>query len=82
MTFRFEEENYQNLYVLEDFYCTNPFCDCNHVTLSFSDKENTDNRIAFMLYFNRIQSSLPDQQKLNPDQAQIVKKFIKEIPDE
>lgn len=82
MTFRFEEENYQNLYVLEDYYCTNPFCDCNHVAISFSDKENSDNRISFMLYFNRIQSSLPDQQKLTPDQSQIVKNFIKELPDE
>lgn len=82
MTFRFEEENFGNLYILEDYYCTNPFCDCNHVVLSFSDKENPDNRIIFMLNFNKTHSSLPDQRKLTALQSQIVKKFIKELPDE
>lgn len=82
MTFRFEEENFQNLYVLEDYYCTDPFCDCNHVTISFSDKEKVDNRITFLLNFNRTHTSLPDQTKLTPGQSQIVKKFLKEIPDE
>jgi len=82
MTFRFEEEDFSNLYVLEDYYCTNPFCDCNNVVLSFSDRENLDNRITFLLNFNKTQSSLPDQRKLSPLQAQVVKNFIKELPDE
>ena len=82
MTFRFEEENFNNLYVLEDYYCTNPFCDCNNVVLSFSDKENQENRITFLLNFNKTQSTLPDQKKFTPTQEQIVKNFIKELPDE
>ena len=82
MTYRFEEEAFSNLYVLEDYYCTNPFCDCNNVVISFSDKENPDNRIAFLLNFNKTQSSLPDQKKLTTEQAQIVKNFIKDLPDE
>ncbi len=61
MTFRFEEENFDNLYVLEDYYCTNPFCDCNNVVIAFADREKEGNRIAFLLNFNKTQSSLPDQ---------------------
>ncbi len=82
MTYRFEEEDYANTYVLEDYYCTNPFCDCNHVTVSFCDKESEDNRITFLLNFNKTQSSLPNQQKLTKVQSEIVKGFVKKVPDE
>lgn len=82
MTYRFEEEDYQNTYVLEDYYCTNPFCDCDHVTVSFCDKETYGNRFTFLLNFNKTHASLPNQPKLTKVQSDIVKGFVKELPDE
>ncbi|MFQ5481380.1 MAG: YecA family protein [Nitrospinaceae bacterium] len=82
MTFRFEEERFKNLYVLEDYYCTNPFCDCNHVTLSLADRENDGNRFSFLLNFNKGRGSLPNQQKLTPTQESIVKEFMEGLGDE
>ena len=82
LTYRFEVEDFRNLYVLEDYYCTNPFCDCNHVTLSLNDKDNPDNRFSFLMNFNKTQQTLPNQQALNPEQAVIVKEYLKELPDE
>ena len=82
MTYRFEEEDYQNTYVLEDYYCTNPFCDCNHVTVSFSDKDTGDNRIIFLLNFDRTTSSLPNTPKWTKVQSDIIKGFVKKLPDE
>ncbi len=82
MTYRFEEENFENTYVLEDYYCTNPFCDCNHVTVSFSDKDNPDNRFLFLLNFNKTQSPLPNAPKMNKVQTQIVKGFVQNLSDE
>jgi len=70
------------LYVLEDYYCTNPFCDCNHVTLALNDKDNEDNRFSFLMNFNKTQGTLPNQQALNAERAAIVKEFIKELPGE
>jgi hypothetical protein len=82
MTFRFEEEGYKNLYVLEDYYCTNPFCDCNHVTVAFLDRENKDNQISFLLNFNKTLGILPDHEKLSPAHEIIVNNFIKNMQDE
>lgn len=82
MTYRFEEENYKHTYVLEDYYCTNPFCDCNHVTVSFCDQENDDNRITFLLNFNKTVAPLPSQPKWTKVQSDIVKCFSKELPGE
>lgn len=82
MNYRFEEEDYKNTYVLDDYYCTNPFCDCNHVTVSFRDQENKDNRISFLLHFNRTHSPLPEQPEMTQTQTDIIKKFSKDLPDE
>lgn len=82
MTYRFEEEDYRSTYVLEDYYCTNPFCDCNHVTVSFSDQEEVDNRIIFLLNFNKTFNSLPDAPKWTKVQSEIIKGFAKNLPDE
>lgn len=82
MNFRFEEEEYRNTYILEDYYCTNPFCDCNHVTLSFRDQENKENRISFLLHFNRTHNPLPEQPEMTKTQTEIIKRFIKELPNE
>ena len=82
MTFRFEEEDFKNTYILEDYYCTNPFCDCNHVTVSLCDTVNLDNRLTFLLNFNKTQSPLPNQSKPTKKQSNIVKEFIKNLPDE
>ncbi|MBI4384675.1 MAG: SEC-C domain-containing protein [Nitrospinae bacterium] len=81
MTFRFEEENYQNVYVLEDYYCTNPFCDCNHATVSLYDEEH-DRRISFLLNFNKTHGPLPNHPKLEPLENEIVKGFVKDLRDE
>lgn len=81
MKFRFEEENFQNVYVLEDYYCTNPFCDCNHVTISFHNPEN-DERISFLLNFNKTHSLLPNQPKPTKTQLDIIKGFIKNLQEE
>jgi len=82
MTYRFEEEDFKNTYVLEDYYCTNPFCDCNHVTLCFTDQENAENRITFLMNFNKTSSTLPNQPKMTKVQSEIVKGFVKDFPDE
>ena len=82
MTYRFEEEDFQNLYVLEDFYCTNPFCDCNHVTISLCDKEDDDNRFSFLLNFNKTSGILPNHPALTDRQSAIVKEFMEEVTDE
>jgi len=82
MTYRFEEEDFLHTYVLEDYYCTNPFCDCNHVTLSFTDQDNPENRITFLMNFNKTSSTLPNQPKWTKVQSEIVKGFVKDFPDE
>jgi len=82
MSFRFEEEDYRSTYILDDYYCTNPFCECNHVTVSFRDQDNGDNKISFLLHFNRTHSPLPDQPKMTGTQTSIIKRFTKTLPDE
>lgn len=82
MTYRFEEEDFRNLYVLEDYYCTNPFCDCNHVTISLSDKEDNDNRFSFLLNFDKTQGTLPNHPELTDRQKAIVEEFMAEVNDE
>lgn len=82
MTYRFEEEDYENTYILEDYYCTNPFCDCNHVTLSFKNSDDERQRISFLLNFSKVQSSLPNQPTWTKVQETIVKNFVKAVPDE
>jgi hypothetical protein len=82
MTYRFEEEDFKNTYVLEDYYCTNPFCDCKHVTVSLADREQDDNRIIFLLNFNKTSNSLPNAPKWTKVQSDIVKGFVKKLPDE
>ena len=82
MTYRFEEEDFKSLYVLEDYYCTNPFCDCNHVTISLCDREDDDNRFSFLLNFNKTQGILPNQPALTDKHNAIIKEFMKEVTDE
>ena len=82
MTYRFEEEDFAYTYYLEDYYCTNPFCDCQHVTVSFRDQEDESNRISFLLNFTGKASPLPNQPKLTKNQAEIVRNFAKDIPKE
>ncbi len=82
MTYRFEEEDFRSLYVLEDYYCTNPFCDCNHVTISLCDREEDDNRFSFLLNFNKTQGILPNQPELTDKQKGILKEFLSEVTDE
>ncbi len=82
MTYRFEEEDFKSLYVLEDYYCTNPFCDCNHVTISLCDKEDDDNRFSFLLNFNKTQGILPNQPELTDSQKSILNEFMGEVTDE
>ncbi len=80
--YRFEEEDYEHTYILDDFYCTNPFCDCQHVTISFSQQEDPDNQITFLLNFNRTQGQLPNQKKHSKVQTEIIKGFVKNLSDE
>jgi len=82
MNYRFEEEDFTNLYVLEDYYCTNPFCDCNHVTISMCDREDDDNRFSFLLNFDKTQGTLPNQPELTDKQSAIIKEFLGEVTDE
>ena len=82
LTYRFEEENYKNLYVLEDYYDTNPFNDCQSLVLSFLNKDKTDERISFLFNFNRTRGLVPNQTKLTDLQASIADNFIKEMSDE
>lgn len=70
------------MYLVEDYYCTNPFCDCNHVTISLNDKENQDNRFAFILNFNKSTALLPNHPRLSETQDKIVKEFQGEMTDE
>ncbi len=81
MTFRFEEEDFKNVYVLEDYYCTNPFCDCDHVTISFFDAEN-EGRISFLFNFNKTFTLLPNQPKPTKNQSDIIKRFVKDMQEE
>jgi hypothetical protein len=78
MTFRFEEEDFAHNYALEDFYCTNPFCDCQHTTISLYDAEKNF-RISFLLNFNKTHSLLPGQEKLGKTHTDIVKGFVKNM---
>jgi len=82
LTYRFEQDGFKNLYVLEDYYCTNPFCDCNHVTLFLADREHEDNRFSFLLNFNKTRSPLPNQKKLSESQEGIIKEFMGDLSDE
>jgi len=82
MTYRFEEENYQSTYVLEDFYHTHPFYDYNYVVVRFRDQDNRDNSFAFQLNFNKTFNPLPDHPRLTDVQTQIAKGFAKNAPDE
>jgi len=80
--YRFEEEDYEHTYILEDYYCTNPFCDCQHVTLSFCQQDNPDNQISFLLNFDKTQGQLPNQKKYTKIQSEIIKGFLKNLPNE
>ncbi len=80
--YRFEEEDYEHTYILEDFYCTNPFCDCQHVTLAFSQQDDPDNQITFLLNFDKTQGQLPNQKKYTKLQSEIIKNFVKNHPKE
>ena len=82
MTYRFEEENYKNTYVLEDFYHTNPFYDYNYVVVRLSDQDNRDNAFAFQVNFNKTFNPLPDHPRLTDVQAQIARGFAKDASDE
>ena len=73
--YRFEEEDYEHTYILEDFYCTNPFCDCQHVTLSFSQQDNPNNQISFLLNFDKTQGQLPNQKKYTKVQSNYMEFF-------
>ena len=82
MTYRFEEENYKNTYVLEDFYHTHPFYDYNYVVVRLRDQDNRDNAFAFQVNFNKTFNPLPDHPRLTDVQTQIAKGFAKGAPDE
>ena len=61
---------------------TNPFCDCNHVTISLCDKEDHNNRFSFLLNFNKVHGNLPNHPELTERQKAILKEFMKEVTDE
>ncbi|NIP99575.1 MAG: hypothetical protein GWM98_03400 [Nitrospinaceae bacterium] len=82
MIYRFEQEDFKNVYVLEDYYCTNPFCDCNHVTLSLCDREDDQNRFSFLLNFNKTHANLPNHPVLTEGQNAILEEFMQEVTDE
>ena len=82
MTYRFEEEDFKSLYILEDYYCTNPFCDCNHVTISLCDREDDNNRFSFLLNFDKTQGTLPNHPELTGSQKSILNEFMGEVTDE
>ena len=67
---------------MEDFYCTNPFCDCQHVTVSFFQQDNPENRFTFILNFDQTQGQLPNQKKYTKVQSEIIKGFVKNLPKE
>ncbi|CAI2719084.1 YecA family protein [Nitrospina watsonii] len=75
-------EDFRNLYVLEDYYCTNPFCDCDHVTISLNDKENEENRFSFIVHFNKGTALLPNHPALTEKQKKILEEFKGELTDE
>ncbi len=81
MTFRFEEEDYQNTYVLEDFYGTNPFEDSHCTLLCLHDPES-EVRLSFIYNFNKTYVTPPGQGQLTQTQASIVKGFVKDMPEE
>ncbi len=82
LTYRFEEENYKNRYILEDYYDTNPFNDNQSAVLSFRDQENPEQRISFVFNFNRTRGVVPNQKKLTETQTKIADNFIKEMAEE
>ena len=82
LTYRFEEENFKTLYVLEDYYHTNPFCDYQNSLISFRDSDNPENRISFLLGFKKTYTLPPNQPTLTNVQTEIVKRFVKEISEE
>jgi len=82
MTFRFEEEDYKAIYVLEDFYFTNPFTDDEYMVVSFKSQEDEQRRISFILDFKKAQRPLPNTPKMSSTDLSIVKNFVKELPDE
>ena len=82
MTYRFEEEDYRNTYVLEDFYHTHPFSDHSYVVVHFRDEDNAANAFAFQFNFNKTFNPLPDHPRLTDVQTQIAKGFSKNAPDE
>ena len=82
MTYRFEEENYQSTYVLEDFYHTHPFYEYNYVVVRLRDQDNRGNTFAFQVNFNKTFNPLPDHPRLTDMQAQIARGFAKDAPDE
>ncbi len=81
MTFRFEEEDYQNTYVLEDYYGTNPFEDSHCALLSLHDPEKGI-RFSFIYNFNKTYVTPPGQGQLTETQASVVKGFVKDMPEE
>jgi hypothetical protein len=82
MTFRFEEENYKTIYILEDFYFTNPFTDDEYMVVSFRSEEDANRRISFILDFKKTHRPLPNMPKMPSTDLAIVKNFTKEIPDD
>ncbi len=50
--------------------------------ISFRDTENSENRISFLLGFKKTYTLPPNQPTLTNVQTEIVKRFVKEIPDE
>ena len=82
MTYRFEEEDYRNTYVLEDYYHTSPFFEYSYVVVYLRDKEKPENSFAFQLNFNKTFNTLPEHPKLTEIQNQIVKGFAKNAEDE
>ena len=52
------------------------------MTLSFSQQDNPDNQISFLLNFDKTQGQLPNQKKYTKIQSAIIKGFVKNLPKE
>ena len=52
------------------------------MTVSLADREQENNRIIFLLNFNKTSNSLPNAPKWTKAQSDIIKGFVKKLPDE
>ncbi len=81
MTFRFEEDDYEHTYRLEDFYFTNPFHEGENAILSLYDSEK-NKRLSFMFNFNKTFSALPNTEPFSETDTAVVKSFVTDMQEE